>query len=497
MAYPVSIPQRTLNTTAFRVRDELGKGREVLRQYGPIRIPATATAIRKIVAIPLVDIKIVDVKVVGEGAANVTLDLLSSAAYDTAAGAGNRLITPITSFTDDRVQHAALTSLAGRVRAGQPIVAVLTDTGAQAGTVEVVIDYIFADEKQVSYTAYGSNTQTTDPSGFPGAVRKFNRYHTAKTLSDEIGKGQEVLRQFTVSQAAIPTGATTEFLIGIQSVDIKVVEVKILGEGAADATIDVLAPAATDTAPAAGNRLISAADQDDAADDVVFLGTLTSNASRVKANQPIVASVTGGASGAGVLSFVVSYVLADMNDLERQDKHLTYADYGATVDKPAAGNETFSTSAQTVRRLHTSASRITDEVGKGQEVLRQFNAVNLTAADAGGDVRALVGVPDVPIQIVDVALIGEGAAAINVDLITAPAWDTAVASATPLITQVTEAGIPDDKVVHAALTSAAKSVAAGQPIIFVVTDDGTAAGTVAVVVSYILADAAVTYHGKD
>ena len=139
MAFPGAKPARALYTTAQRVRDNLGKGQEVLR-YASVNCVA---ARRYVVYIPEVDIIVVDVAVIGETFSSDTLELLVPAARDTAAGSTNRLIAQQTTEpADDTVIHPALLGLNGnKVVAGQPIIVETTDvTGCY-----VQVSYVLAE----------------------------------------------------------------------------------------------------------------------------------------------------------------------------------------------------------------------------------------------------------------------------------------------------------------------------------------------------------------
>ena len=609
MAFPTTIPQRKLDLTANRLRDELGKGAEALRKFGTLKLTATATETRQIIGIPQVDIKIVSVQLVGQGATAVTAEVIAPAAYSDSPGSTNRLITavPATSLTNNNIYFASLTSLAGRVKAGQPIIGVLTDTGAQAGTVEFLVSYVLADQNEVSYEVYNvtAGEQPADVSGFPGARKVYNRYQTARTIADELGKGHEVLRSFQTT-VNVPTSTTTRAIVGVPDVDIKVVSIDMVGNGVADATdISVTAPATYTASVSDSNRLMSDLDSiaatgtitgdgtvvsnndtvtingtaytfkstmtpadgevhiagtaaatltnlfrainnsggtpgtdyqvsganadvtatnptattvvltakaagsagnaltlaksathlslsgatlsggsDNVASNAVTFATLTNNANRVKAFQPIIANITGGAAGAGVVTFIVRYLLADIAIEGAQDAILTYTNYGQNTD--LSGAKTFG-SARASRQLYASAFRLADELGKNQEVLRQFPAATIVTNNGGGVQRLIVGVPDVDIRITNISLVGEGLAASSVDVI-APATFTESVATNKLMSQLTATALVDDKVVHATLNGAATRVKAGQPIQLAVTDTGSQAGTVTAVVSYVLAD---------
>jgi len=194
--------------------------------------------------------------------------------------------------------------------------------------------------------------------------------------------------------------------------------------------------------------------------------------------------LAGGAAGAGVVTFIVRYLLADIAIEGAQDAILTYTNYGQNTD--LSGAKTFG-SARASRQLYASAFRLADELGKNQEVLRQFPAATIVTNNGGGVQRLIVGVPDVDIRITNISLVGEGLAASSVDVI-APATFTESVATNKLMSQLTATALVDDKVVHATLNGAATRVKAGQPIQLAVTDTGSQAGTVTAVVSYVLAD---------
>jgi len=150
MAYPAARRQRVLYSTAKRVRDELGKGQETLRTFGPIKITqAGVGTIRAIVGVPTVPIRIVDVKVVGDSIANLTsINVLAPATYAEAAGATNQLITQLAAAADNTMVYGEVLPLAYRVAAEQPINLVVITAGAATGSVEVQIDYLLCDEER-------------------------------------------------------------------------------------------------------------------------------------------------------------------------------------------------------------------------------------------------------------------------------------------------------------------------------------------------------------
>lgn len=158
MAFPGTKVAHTKDLDAIPIRRELGKGQEVLRNSGTVKVtlPATATHVRALVMVPDVDIKLTGVKVIGTGVigASNAINVLAPATYAAAAGATNRLITELATadVPDDTLVHAVLTALANRVVAGQPIVLdVLSTVTTGAGTVEVQVSYVLADDDQLTY----------------------------------------------------------------------------------------------------------------------------------------------------------------------------------------------------------------------------------------------------------------------------------------------------------------------------------------------------------
>ncbi len=158
---PSAPAQRTLYNDAKRVRDELGKGQEILRvakaNIGPV---ANATTVREVVLIPDVDIVLVSIRLIGEGAdADDLIELYAPANgenFDTAAGATNRLIAQVLGSTtaDDTLVSPALLGLNGNVvQAGQPIIASVQEVSSDTTPlVFFQISYILADEA-TSYAA--------------------------------------------------------------------------------------------------------------------------------------------------------------------------------------------------------------------------------------------------------------------------------------------------------------------------------------------------------
>ncbi len=160
MAFPGTRQQRALYIDAKRVRDEVGKGQEVLRQFGPLKLTqgGGATTVRGIVGIPDVPIRIVSVKLVGEGLASMTtLDLIAlgldtTDEYDATPATDNQLITQIgTEPADNTVEFGVLTKLALNVPAEHPLELSMPSTGG-TGTIECIVSYILVDDERTFST---------------------------------------------------------------------------------------------------------------------------------------------------------------------------------------------------------------------------------------------------------------------------------------------------------------------------------------------------------
>ncbi len=152
---------------------------------------------------------------------------------------------------------------------------------------------------------------------YPGVRQVNTLYSTAKRVVDEDGKGQEVLRSFSTRvDAPADAAPPNREIVGIPDVDIIVTGVWILAEASNNCDIDVVAPAAFDTAPGVTNELIETVDSSaaDIADDVVSVRALTDlNGNRVAAMQPILIVATDDTVGvpAGQFYVQVNYILAD------------------------------------------------------------------------------------------------------------------------------------------------------------------------------------------
>jgi len=147
--------------------------------------------------------------------------------------------------------------------------------------------------------------------------------------------------------------------------------------------------------------------------------------------------------------------------------------------------------ARRQRVLYSTAKRVVDEGGKGQEMLRTSNPVKVTLIN--GEVRATCLVPTVPIRIVDVRFLGDLVAGLDdINLIVPATYAEAPAAGNRLITEIIVAPA-DDTVEYGAVLPLAYRVGAEQPVILVVDGNGVFAGTVECTFDYILADDERTY----
>lgn len=152
---------------------------------------------------------------------------------------------------------------------------------------------------------------------FPGTRQRRARYQTAKTVVDELGKGQEVLRHKSASVRNFQN-TTRRQVIYVPEVDIIIVDIIAIGEGvtgvAAADTLDIIAPAAYDDAVAAGNMLCAQMTDTELADDTVYRAALSGlNGNRVAAGQPIIMVGEEAGNDAAITEIwaQVSFVLAD------------------------------------------------------------------------------------------------------------------------------------------------------------------------------------------
>ena len=149
------------------------------------------------------------------------------------------------------------------------------------------------------------------------------------------------------------------------------------------------------------------------------------------------------------------------------------------------------------RTLYNTAKRITDELGKGQEMLRT-KGVHLIVA-SGATVRETLLIPDVDIQIVHVKYLTFGGDVDDILELYAPAngedFDETIDSANRIIDQLTStAEMVDNALRTATLTGLnGNIVQAGQPIIALCTEDSSAAMQAYIQISYILADDVRTF----
>jgi len=154
---PNRTPQRSRYINAKTIRDELGKGQEILRVAEvSVQVLQNATVVVP-VTIPEVDIVIVGITLSARGIDDGDLvDVLALADgedYETAAGAGNQLITQVATAAnagEDTIARKTLLGLNGnRVNAGQPVVLkVVEDNSAAIGMVYCKVSYILADDER-------------------------------------------------------------------------------------------------------------------------------------------------------------------------------------------------------------------------------------------------------------------------------------------------------------------------------------------------------------
>ncbi len=153
---------------------------------------------------------------------------------------------------------------------------------------------------------------------------------------------------------------------------------------------------------------------------------------------------------------------------------------------------------RTQKELYTTAKRVRDELGKGQETLRSFKAQFVAPADGAVPVRTVIGIPIVDIIVTEILMLAETQANTDLDVVVPIAFSTAPGAANRLIATIdsSAAVIADDIVSNRALLGLnGNRVVAFQPILAVATDDtvGAPTGTFYVEVYYILADEEVSY----
>ncbi len=148
--------------------------------------------------------------------------------------------------------------------------------------------------------------------------------------------------------------------------------------------------------------------------------------------------------------------------------------------------------------LYSTAKRVVDEMGKGQETLRSFSTRIDSPADAQPPNREILGIPQVDIIIVDIVITAETEANCDLDVIT----DTTFSAAPGALNRVmvlhnsSDAVIADDVVARQTLAGLnGNRVVAMQPIMVVATDDaaGAPTGQFSIKLSYILADTEISY----
>jgi hypothetical protein len=141
--------------------------------------------------------------------------------------------------------------------------------------------------------------------------------------------------------------------------------------------------------------------------------------------------------------------------------------------------------AKPQRAVYTTAQRVRDLLGKGQEILPSFKGTVLSTG------TTILGIPEVDIIVVDIAVIGEGFSTGTLDILAPASYDVAAGSTNRLVAQIVDAGAGDDLVTHPALLGLnGNKVAAGQPILA----RGGGTLTLAYVqVSYILDTGATSY----
>ncbi len=158
MAFTVpSAVSRELYIDAKRVRDEVGKGQEVLRyartNVGPV---PNATTYRNTLIVPDVDIILVALRLIGEGCdADDLIELYAPADgenFDVAAGATNQLIAQVlgSGVVDNALVEGTLLGLnANRIQAGQPVILSVQEVSSDTTPlVYAQLSYILADEER-------------------------------------------------------------------------------------------------------------------------------------------------------------------------------------------------------------------------------------------------------------------------------------------------------------------------------------------------------------
>jgi hypothetical protein len=258
MAFPGTRPERTVPNRARRIRDELGKGQEILRQKSLQLVAETGSDQRAVVFIPDVAIKLVDVKLVfeelnigGEGVGS--FDLLAPAAYDEAAGDTNKLVNQMLGYDLD--QYVVSTNM--KVGAYT-----LAATGAGDGYAHPVV---------VSSSQVGGVDDTMGTIEVVGT----DQYGHAQTESIIPLNGSAVL--------GVKNFLTITSLTGVGWV-------RNAGAGSEDTIV---------------------IGYFDPVNDQVVHAPLTLLAGNIPAMQPIIASFVVQGGGAGTVEIILSYILAD------------------------------------------------------------------------------------------------------------------------------------------------------------------------------------------
>jgi hypothetical protein len=149
---------RTLYNTAKRIRDELGKGQEILRKASAtLHIDNVARTQWATILVPDVGIRVVDIAVTsnvppvtGSGAA--TLDVFKEGGSDTALISQVSLATG--ALTAKTPSYRTLLAAANQVKGGEPIVAKIVNaqvdnaSAAAPADVSVEVSYILADDER-------------------------------------------------------------------------------------------------------------------------------------------------------------------------------------------------------------------------------------------------------------------------------------------------------------------------------------------------------------
>lgn len=152
----------------------------------------------------------------------------------------------------------------------------------------------------------------------PNPTPQRQRYINAKTIRDELGKGQEILRVAELTVGPVAQNATVIYPIFVPEVDVEIVGITLSTRGIDDGDlVNVIALATAEdyeTAPGATNKLITeVATAANAGEDTLARKTLLGlNGNRVRAGQPVCLHIVEDNSAAIPAVYVkVSYILAD------------------------------------------------------------------------------------------------------------------------------------------------------------------------------------------